>query len=198
MTDYSAAYKALRDELNDIVEAQDKAFVEGDLTAYMECSENGPEETLRYFRENYGSRRIGFQPFDHLDGDEIATAALKVLTKRALADLILTACDATDCDYYIQWNEMGSIGIGEEEYQIDVDPGSELSALIEACTPEERLDLLGRHFDGRSFLLYGRPCDRVIWKLDPQVFLTSIEPHLRAAGLVDPDDIVEAAVGGAK
>lgn len=182
------AYRALQLEVERIIDAEDTAFCASGLADYSYAISDDMDEIIRNFRENYSSRRIGFQPFDHLDGDEIADAALKILSKEDFVNLILSHADAQDCDIYIQWNEIASVAIGEREYQIDVEAGTELAALIEACTPDERKDLLGRYFDGRSFLAYGRPCDRIIWKLAPAPFLEAIEPTLRAAGLTDPDD----------
>lgn len=188
MKNRTDAYRALQREIESIIDAEDEAFCERDLDDYSYAIDDDPDTLIRNFRDNYNSRRIGFQAFDHLTGDEIADAALKTLSKQSFADLILKHAEATDCDIYVQWNEVASVSIGEYEYQIDVDSESKLAALIEACSPEERTDLLGRHFDGGSFLAYGCPCDRIVWKVDPETFLEGIEPALRAAGLTDPDD----------
>lgn len=183
------AFLALESYLYSATEAEDQYWLDS-LPDYSYCLEAG--EVVRSFRENYSSRKIGFSPFDHLTGDEIADALLKSLSEEQLSVLLLKHSEAEACDYYVQWNEVGSVSIGETEHQIDVElnDGSELANLINACTEAELESLRFQSHSGDhgSFWLYGNPCDRIIWKLDPETFLEEATPLLRAAGLVDPDE----------
>jgi hypothetical protein len=182
----SQAYIDLQSEINDIVDSLDEMFLENRAEAFEECIEL--DEVPDYFKENYRSNGVGFQPFDHLSSEEILQAALTQLSKEEFGELILKHSTPIEANYYVQWNEMFSFIIGEEEYQIDFTPDSRLASLIEDCTPEEREELFGKNFNGRSFYAYGNPCERLIWRLDAKSFLSEIEPVLRAAGLTDPDD----------
>jgi hypothetical protein len=185
----SEAYNALRHHLDDLATREDEAFEDrlenyGDL--WDGCDE---DEIVRDFRSNYRAKGIGFEPFDHLTGDEITDAVLPILGRKGLVDLLCEHAEPRTCDYYVQWNEVFSVQIGEMEYQIDVEPGTELEALYDACTPEERADLrFGKLGTDRSVLVYGNPCERIIWKLDPETFLEAVTSTLRQAGLVDPDE----------
>lgn len=195
---YSAAYLALEAKLSELTESADETFLENGLDGYSYVFDDDRDAILKNFRENYRSSRIGFQAFDHLTGDEIADAALKVMSVEAFTDLLLSHSEATDCDYYVQWNEIGSVSIGEYEHQIDTAGDDELIALVAACTQEE-LKMLryqdwsrGKSVVAGSFWTYGHPCDRIVWKVDPETLLEALEAPLRQAGLTDPDDKVQA------
>lgn len=188
----SDAFLALESFLTDACQAEDRSWLDCPPD-YIHCLE--AEEVVRSFRENYTSRKMGFSPFDHLSGDEIADALLKTVDEEKLSSLLLTHAEAEPCDYYTQWNEVGSVSIGETEHQIDVETDTELSALVDACTEAELKALHYRcgygHQNYGHFNVYGSPCDRLIWKLDPETFLEAATPLLRAAGLVDPDEATE-------
>ena len=197
----SEAFLALRRHLDELCEQEDRFWLENiddQGEAYSVLHEDAEDEIVRSFRENYRSKGFGFKPFDTLTGDEIADDLLGMMDKNKLTDLILKHTTAQACDYYVQWNEVASAQVGETEYQIDVEAGSELATLAWACTPEELKALRFQRRDHHalsvvsgSFWVYGYPCDRLIWKLDPETFLEEIEPMLRdsaRAGLkVDPD-----------
>lgn len=185
----SEAVEALISHLEELTEAADKNWldnVEDAGGSYGCCLEDTEDQIIKDFRGNYRSKGIGFEPFDHLTGDEIADALLKSMPAEEFAGLVLKHCSVADCDYYVQWNEMASVQIGEMEYQIDVEEGTELKTLVDACTEAELKSI--RHYGSGAFLVYGNPCSRIIWKLDPETFLEAVAPMLRAAGLVDPDE----------
>lgn len=159
-------------ELERIVESEDKCFEDriGDYD-YLACDD--PKEVLKAFAENYTSRKIGFTDNDELNGHGVLAAFRKHLEDNAIASLILEASEVETCDYYIQWNEVYSASIGEMEYQIDFDDLPDLKALLDAATPEERAaaGVDASDYKDGSMLVYGMPCDRIIWKVDPEIIL---------------------------
>jgi hypothetical protein len=166
-------------ELDRIRDAEDQAYVDNIETwadVYSCCLDESPGTVLENFKKNYTSRSIGITPYDELSGGDM----LQLLKQRDITDddivkLIIDHCEPTDCDYYVQWNEMESVQVGETEYQYDLD-GTELKRLIDSATAAELeyLRILPRDVKNGHLLVYGSPCDRIVWKLDPETFLTAV------------------------
>lgn len=129
---------------------------------YIECLEDSC--ILECFEENYSSHTIGKHLYDDLIAKEIRKS---LKNDELLLELIrANSSEEMDQDYRVQWNEMGSVTIGESEYQLD---GEQYPELFTA---------MGRNLDC-SIHVYGRPCERVILKLDPAAFLKSVAKYLK-------------------
>jgi desulfoferrodoxin (superoxide reductase-like protein) len=149
----------------ELVEMYDNDF---DPSFYADCGlDQDADEVLKTFIENYSSRSIGLSEFDTLEADEVLSKLKLTLKTETIAELILKHCDLITADYYTQWNEMYSVQVGEVEHQIDVEYYPHLVELIAQATDEE---LVEARAERDSFLAYGNPCDRVIWKLDVEQF----------------------------
>lgn len=164
---HSDIVRELEREVERIVDVED-GFFEERLDDYSDCIDES--EVLRNFLDNYSSGSIGIKELDDLSAEDILELARTRLGgDQKVVDLILECSEAEASDYYVKWNEVASVPIGEMEYQIDVSDHADLEALIAQATDEE-LSAAGIN-DRDSFMGYGRPCERVIWKLDAEMLL---------------------------
>lgn len=157
----------IRHAVDSIVESLDDIFdPETYADVMLDPSNSDLDDIIRNFRDNYRTPSLGYVEGDELDGDELADALIKSIGREELVRLIAQHSEYITSDYYVKWNEMDSVQIGEYEYEIDVADHPELAELIAQATdadwPSENRD---------SFLAYGHPCDRVIACLDAESFL---------------------------
>jgi hypothetical protein len=183
---HSEAYRNLRAEVERIVESCDQTWIEN-LSDYTYLLEDHEDEIIKNFKDNYSSRSIGLIEFDDIDGDEMVAMLLKTITKQALTALLIDSSECIECDYYVQWNEIASVSIGEMEYQVDVENEPTLKVLMAQCTDEELKEAGIK--DPDSFLVYGMPCDRLIWKVDPEILLARVAPYLKRAQLKEVKNV---------
>lgn len=166
-TEDSDMVAEIRHEIDRISEQYDDDFCEHRLDDYADCIADA-DDIIRNFKSNYSSRSIGIKEHDDLNADEILERLQRRLTKKQIVALLLDCSNPETCDIYVHWNEIASVQIGEMEYQIDVEYHEDLKNLIAQATDDE-IEQAGADRD--SFLVYGYPCDRIIWKLDPETLL---------------------------
>jgi hypothetical protein len=175
-------FKALRSVLNDITEAQDQSWLDCEHD-YRYLIEDDLDAVIKQFSENYSSKKIGFIEFDDLTGEQITERVSHEILVRAL----LEHSEFEPCDYYIQWNEIGSISIGETEHLIDVESeGPELHkclAMMSDADLEKFYQWTGYlKVKRESFFVYGNPCERLVLKVDAEALLSdpAVVNELRA------------------
>lgn len=161
--------KKIQDMINEITDRMDDDCLDhlvGDDYRYYLTKEVNQKQCLQNFVENYNSCSIGKRKHDDLEASEIREILGDDLTWEFI--VLASEVEATN-DFYIQWNEMNSFHIGEYEHQIDLEYHPELKA---AMVEEGHTD--------ESLLSYGRPCERLILKLDPVEFLKIASKELTA------------------
>lgn len=162
-------FKELRDVISELSDQEDKSWLDQEHDYEYVLEKN---EIIANFVENYSSKSIGCTKFDDLSAEDIAAR----VPADVLTQAILTHSEFEPCDYYIQWNEMGSVGIGEYEYQIDVaDASPDLHKCLAQMTDAELTKFHAwtgyLRVSRDSFCIYGNPCERLVFKLDPEAFL---------------------------
>jgi hypothetical protein len=165
----SELVRDIRHEIERIVDEEDKRFEDYACDQYEGCIDL--DDVIKDFESNYSSRSIGLTPWDGYDGAELVAALKTKLDTDQIQSLIFECAEPQTCDYYIQWNEVASVPVGEQEYQIDIDDHEDLKDLVAKATDAELKELRIR--DG-SVLAYGNPCERIIWKLDVGIFLEAV------------------------
>jgi hypothetical protein len=162
----------LKNAISDLIDSMDDQFddrLEMYADVMLDPTNSDLDQIEENFRRNYSSRSIGKIKNDELDGNELADLLIKSMGQKEFVRLIAEHSYFQTSDYYVKWNEMDSIQVGEVEHQIDVDYEPTLKALIDQATDEQ---LKEAGIDDRDmFFVYGNPCDRVIAKLDAEKFL---------------------------
>ena len=171
------AYRALRDLIEATIETEDQAWLErSDFEDYSECLDD-KTQVIEDFELNYSNRTLGYVDFDQLTGKDIAEVIpADVLWQKIMEHSALEPID----DIYTQWNEMGSVQIGEIEHQINIgkhtDPGILLALANMSDAELERFNAWSYlRLDRDSFWVCGRPCERLVLKLDVESFLADSE-----------------------
>lgn len=167
MTNYNDLPKSITRIIDDIVDRLDDETADclASDYAYYLTDEADIRECLNNFESNYSSRSIGFIPHDDLTGKEIREA---LSNDDLLWSLIKNSSEVIALnDIYTQWNEINSLIMGEYDYEIDPTDYPDLAAALAA-----------EGLDQDSILAYGRPCERLILKLDPKAFLEALDLEL--------------------
>lgn len=168
MSKYYGWPKHIRSMVDEIVEREDQNWLDNlsdDYNYLMIGNDSDTDQVLKNFVSNYSSPSIGKVKNDDLTGEE-----LRVLLGDDLLLELIRACSAAEpSDYYVKWNEIASLTIGEQEYQIDLGYYPELSRALKA----EGIDA------GESFFAFGSPCDRLIMRLDAKAFLKAANKELK-------------------
>jgi hypothetical protein len=127
---------------------------------------------IENFERNFSTPSVGLVDYDGLNGSEIIK--LFGVNKDRLTDLIrLHSSVDYDHSFYVQHNEMGSHQIGEMEYQIDVCDHSDLKEIMIGYLTSAEAAAIG-YKDRETIMAYGRPCERLILKLDANDFLAAV------------------------
>lgn len=157
-------------EVAAIVDRLDEQWIESiDDYDYLIADED-PDTIIAEFCSNYVPDYIDDESID--TGSELIAEFLKLgLTKEQVVDLIIQSCDLDAAGIYKRTNELYSCIIGEFEYEIYVNDYEHLESLISQATDEE---LKAANVKRDSFLAYGNPCDRVVWIVDPNRLMDSL------------------------
>jgi hypothetical protein len=172
-----AVLRSSQEIIDEIIESYDQSFVEC-FESYGAFDINNLDKRalLDNFKENYAPKTAGLFELDQVEAHEF----LEIMDHDLLAEIIVKSSSEIEVDIYVQHNEMSSCEIGEHEHQIDICYHDELKEALEveaAAGDQEAQERLGRGY----FLAYGYPCDRMILKLDPKIFLENIrDPFLKA------------------
>lgn len=161
--------------LQDMTEALDESYFESysdDIAFYMLEKGNADlDQVYKNFEKNYSSGSIGLRLYDDLRGADIRA----LIGDEALYGFIKEASYIEASDYYTKWNEVASWEVGVVDYEIDI--------LDIKAYDEGLCDILkSKGFDDfDTFTVYGRPFDRFILKIDPDLFLKAASRAIASA-----------------
>lgn len=173
-------FRELRDMIDDITEEYDRIWCDSVDQYDYYFDESDSDQQIANFVRNYRESSAVVKYCFNDSEDQIGAVEIRealgdddLLVELLLKHSEIEACD----DIYIQWNEIDSFIISEWEHQIDVEYHSELNELLNTFTDDElKLFSANTYYsvDRESFYSYGRPCERVILKLDAEAFESAV------------------------
>lgn len=174
-------------EIESIVSAEDDGFLDGldDRLSWL-IDETDDDEIIRNFERNFSVKHMKFLDFlpetlgemdiSRFDFGRQITLFLEFhgVSRAEIRQLIVDSLDRVEpSDFYIKYNEIYSWPVGETEYQVDVVDHSELKQLIDQATDDELKQ--AEISDQKSFLVYGNPCERAVWLVDPEIVCEKVQ-----------------------
>lgn len=177
----------IKAEIDRITDGFDRDFDEtvNEVFGYL-IEETDDTDLLKAFERNFSAKRhndLDFLPetYDEMEDGPALLAFLEErgVEKETIAVWIRQLSEAETADYYIQYNEVHSVQLGEYQYEIDVEYHPELRALIDRAT-ETEIKLAKAQREG--FAAYGRPGERVIWKVDAKAFVEKVKAETSKGG----------------
>lgn len=178
---------SLINEIESIVSAEDDQFLDyiNDRLAWL-IDEADDDEIIRNFERNFSVKHMKFLEFlpESLNGMDISRfdfgrqiilfLEFHGVSREEIRQLITDSIDRIEpSDLYLKYNEIHSWPIGETEYQIDVVDHAELKELIDQATDNELKQ--AEISDRESFLVYGNPCERAVWLVDPEIVCEKVQ-----------------------
>ena len=185
-------FERIRDLIDEQVEAMDRSFCDDSVEClYFDILADDREGVLGGFLTNYRESeciaKICFNASAKQEGAEAIREALA--NDELLIDLLIehSSVEPLD-DIYIQWNELTSLQVGEYEHQLDIDSSycPELTTIL-AGMDDSDINTYNRWHGcsynqlSRGYMwVIGRPCERVILKLDDESFESAVKSELKS------------------
>lgn len=175
MSERDELFSKLDDVIETIIDQYDESWADYGLESYANLIDDvDADEIIKQFEDNCTHECRG--RFGELSMEEIiSTIKAHGYDRDDIARLIIDHSEAEACnDIYIQWNEIFSVTIGEYEHQIDFEYHEDLTDIIKTMSPRD-IQLYekksGFDLSGDYEHVCGRPCERVIFKLDVESFM---------------------------